>query len=185
VGSWIRPATRTQNLKCTIKVKLWFDGTVISAEVISSSGDEIFDRSAENAVEKAFSTKVELQVAHGRIWPKGSYGARHNDTHNFDGTLHNINYKIATTLILHSDFSGGNLEFPDQDISIKGSLGSLCIFNGGPGNEHQISIIEDGLRYTIMMFWDYDGVKYTEEELKLQKESQNRWLGYLSEDKIK
>ena len=29
------------------------DGTVISAEVISSSGDEIFDRSAENAVQKA------------------------------------------------------------------------------------------------------------------------------------
>ena len=53
VGSWIRPATRTQNLKCTIKVKLMSDGTVISAEVISSSGDEIFDRSAENAVVKA------------------------------------------------------------------------------------------------------------------------------------
>jgi TonB family protein len=29
------------------------DGTVISAEVISSSGDEIFDRSVENAVEKS------------------------------------------------------------------------------------------------------------------------------------
>ena len=51
--SWIRPATANEGLKCTIKVKLMSDGTVISAEVISSSGDEIFDRSAENAVEKA------------------------------------------------------------------------------------------------------------------------------------
>ena len=51
--SWIRPATANEGLKCTIKVKLMSDGTVISAEVISSSGDEIFDRSAENAVQKA------------------------------------------------------------------------------------------------------------------------------------
>ena len=51
--SWIRPATVNEGLKCTIKVKLMSDGTVISAEVISSSGDEIFDRSAENAVQKA------------------------------------------------------------------------------------------------------------------------------------
>ena len=51
--SWIRPATVNEDLKCTIKVKLMSDGTVISADVISSSGDEIFDRSAENAVQKA------------------------------------------------------------------------------------------------------------------------------------
>ena len=51
--SWIRPPTVNEDLKCTIKVKLMSDGTVISAEVISSSGDEIFDRSAENAVQKA------------------------------------------------------------------------------------------------------------------------------------
>ena len=42
-----------QGLKCTIRVKLMSDGTVIDAEVIKSSGDEVFDRSAENAVNKA------------------------------------------------------------------------------------------------------------------------------------
>ncbi|OYV17409.1 MAG: colicin import membrane protein, partial [Methylococcaceae bacterium NSM2-1] len=51
--SWIRPASVTAGLKCTIRVRLMSDGTVIDAEVISSSGDEIFDRSAENAVNKA------------------------------------------------------------------------------------------------------------------------------------
>ena len=51
--SWIRPASATAGLKCTIRVRLMSDGTVIDAEVISSSGDEIFDRSAENAVNKA------------------------------------------------------------------------------------------------------------------------------------
>jgi colicin import membrane protein len=51
--SWIRPVSATAGLKCTIRVRLMSDGTVIDAEVISSSGDEIFDRSAENAVNKA------------------------------------------------------------------------------------------------------------------------------------
>ena len=51
--SWIRPVSTTAGLKCTIRVKLLSDGTVIDAEVISSSGDEDFDRSAENAVNKA------------------------------------------------------------------------------------------------------------------------------------
>ena len=53
IHSWIVPATGNEDLKCTIKVKLTSDGTVISADVILSSGDEIFDRSAENAVHKA------------------------------------------------------------------------------------------------------------------------------------
>ena len=51
--SWIRPASVTAGLKCSIRVRLMSDGTVIDAEVVSSSGDEIFDRSAENAVNKA------------------------------------------------------------------------------------------------------------------------------------
>ncbi|MEI6543959.1 MAG: cell envelope integrity protein TolA, partial [Methylococcales bacterium] len=51
--SWIRPVSAEEGLKCTIRVKLMSDGTVIDAEVVSSSGDEIFDRSAENAVNKA------------------------------------------------------------------------------------------------------------------------------------
>ena len=48
--SWIRPASATAVLKCTIRVRLLSDGTVMDAEVISSSGDEDFGRSAENAV---------------------------------------------------------------------------------------------------------------------------------------
>ena len=51
--SWIQPVSFTKELICTIKVKLMSDGTVIDAVVISSSGDEVFDRSAENAVQKA------------------------------------------------------------------------------------------------------------------------------------
>jgi colicin import membrane protein len=40
-------------LKCTIQVKLLPSGEVMDAVVVSSSGDAVFDRSAENAVRKA------------------------------------------------------------------------------------------------------------------------------------
>jgi colicin import membrane protein len=45
--------TATQGLKCTIQVKLLPSGDVMEAVVVSSSGDPVFDRSAENAVRKA------------------------------------------------------------------------------------------------------------------------------------
>ena len=51
--SWIRPVSTTAGLKCIIRVRVLSDGTVMDAKVISSSGDEDFDRSAENAVNKA------------------------------------------------------------------------------------------------------------------------------------
>lgn len=52
-NSWIRPITSTQGLSCTIRVKLLSSGDVMEAQVVKSSGDAIFDRSAENAVRKA------------------------------------------------------------------------------------------------------------------------------------
>ena len=50
---WIRPISSTKGLNCTIRVKLLPSGDVMDAVVVRSSGDSIFDRSAENAVRKA------------------------------------------------------------------------------------------------------------------------------------
>jgi len=52
-NSWIRPMTASKGLNCTVQVKLLSSGDVMDASVIRSSGDDIFDRSAENAVRKA------------------------------------------------------------------------------------------------------------------------------------
>ncbi len=52
-NSWIRPMTVRKGLSCTIQVKLLASGDVMDATVVKSSGDTVFDRSAENAVRKA------------------------------------------------------------------------------------------------------------------------------------
>ena len=51
--NWIRPASVEAGLECIIRVKLVPGGDVMDASVIKSSGNVIFDRSAENAVRKA------------------------------------------------------------------------------------------------------------------------------------
>ena len=51
--SWLRPAGSPPGLTCLILVKLIPGGEVVSARVIRSSGDPLFDKSVETAVLKA------------------------------------------------------------------------------------------------------------------------------------
>ena len=51
--NFIRPADVVGRLKCTIKVTLMTNGTVVNVEIVKSSGDVRFDDSAEIAVRKS------------------------------------------------------------------------------------------------------------------------------------
>jgi colicin import membrane protein len=48
-SKWFKPPVDS-NLKCTVRVRLSSDGSVIDVEIVKSSGDEVFDQSVENAV---------------------------------------------------------------------------------------------------------------------------------------
>ncbi len=51
--NWIRPPGSPEGLVCVVNVQLIPGGEVVSAKVIQSSGDPLFDRSVESAVLKA------------------------------------------------------------------------------------------------------------------------------------
>ncbi len=53
IGRWIKPVSSVKGMSCTVRVKLLPSGDVMDAVVVASSGDSVFDRSAENAVRKA------------------------------------------------------------------------------------------------------------------------------------
>lgn len=53
IHSWNRPMGVAKGLKCVVHVRLTPGGEVLSATVVSSSGNALFDRSAEYAVYKA------------------------------------------------------------------------------------------------------------------------------------
>ncbi len=64
--SWLRPSTVGDGLKCTLRIRIASGGSVITAYVIQSSGNDTFDRSAEAAVRKADP----LPVPTGRLFEK-------------------------------------------------------------------------------------------------------------------
>jgi colicin import membrane protein len=51
--NWLRPPGSAAGLECTVNVKLIPGGDVVSARVVQSSGDTVFDDSAEKAVLRA------------------------------------------------------------------------------------------------------------------------------------
>ncbi len=63
---WSRPNTVGDGLKCTLRIRIAAGGSVIAAQVIQSSGNDAFDRSAETAVRKADP----LPVPTGRLFDK-------------------------------------------------------------------------------------------------------------------
>ena len=50
---WSEPGNATQGMQCTLRVSLLPDGDVKNVSIVKSSGNAIFDRSAESAVYKA------------------------------------------------------------------------------------------------------------------------------------
>jgi colicin import membrane protein len=53
VRNWLRPAGNSEGLKCRLQVRLGMGGAVIAVNVLESSGNAAFDRSAAAAVYKA------------------------------------------------------------------------------------------------------------------------------------
>ena len=51
--SWARPASAEKGMECIVRVRLVQSGEVMQALVVRSSGNDVFDRSVENAVYKA------------------------------------------------------------------------------------------------------------------------------------
>ncbi len=51
--NWARPADTQKGLVCTVRVRLVPTGEVLEVKVVRSSGNDLFDRSVENAVYKA------------------------------------------------------------------------------------------------------------------------------------
>lgn len=51
--NWIVPASAQEGMSCVLQVRLIPSGDVTHVQLVKSSGDEVFDRSVENAIRKA------------------------------------------------------------------------------------------------------------------------------------
>ena len=90
-------------------------------------------------------------------WVEGSYQGPHGDKENEDGSPQRyeslLDYDISTILYLNDNYEGGELYFPQHDISIKPTKGMVIMFPGDRYYIHGVSKIENGTRFTIPRFW--------------------------------
>jgi len=62
-------------------------------------------------------------------------------------------YDIAGLFYLNNDYEGGELYFPNQDVSFKPKAGSAYFFPGDMNYIHGVSEIKSGIRYVIPFFF--------------------------------
>lgn len=133
-----------------------------------------------DTVEKTHGRAVKPNTSHAQKWEVGAYANPHSDNSDFDGNPNafEIN-KYVGILYLNDDYEGGELYFPQHNITIKPEAGMFITFPGGHENIHAVTEITKGTRYTMVSFWDYAEAEYSEErkaeweaEIKLVREKQ-------------
>lgn len=146
--------------------------------IILSSQDPLYGPALQKArlqVEERFNVKVATEQFTLNRWRVGRQQQAHIDyfldeeendelvidmfsnpdsTH-FDFFKEHFKTKNFSTIIyINDDFVGGELFFPQyNDLEIKPSENSAISFKGDTNHLHGVKIVEEGIRYTISIFW--------------------------------
>lgn len=122
--------------------------------------DDIFDTinsKLEDAIKIVYGKDVTPTSIHAQKWEVGSSANPHSDNSDFDGnpTEGFDNLKYVGILYLNDDYEGGDLFFPEHEISIHPNAGSMYLFSGGVENIHGVTEITSGVRYSVVSFWNF------------------------------
>jgi predicted 2-oxoglutarate/Fe(II)-dependent dioxygenase YbiX len=125
---------------------------------------ETINNRFKDIVEKTFNKKFNGVTYHAQKWDVGGMVDVHSDISDIDGNLNkNSTNKYTVILYLNDDYEGGELFFPQHNIVIKPSAGSIVTFPGDHTNIHGVNEVKNKTRYTIVSWWD-DTIKETKEE---------------------
>lgn len=144
----------------------------------------------KEAVELVFDRKVRANTSHAQKWDVGGFASPHSDNSDNDGVPNafEIN-KYVGILYLNDDYEGGDLFFCKEKegsdissekekwdiyLSFKPNAYSYYVFPGGIENVHGVSKILEGTRYTMVSFWDYFEIEYSQETLDKWKEEEKQ-----------
>jgi hypothetical protein len=125
----------------------------------------------QEAIEIVFEREVQPNTSHAQKWDVGGFASPHSDNSDFDGkpNAFEIN-KYVGILYLNGDYEGGELYFPEHDISFKPEPFSYICFPGGIENIHGVTEITKGTRYTMVSFWDFADAEYSDEKKEAWEE---------------
>lgn len=72
-------------------------------------------------------------------------------------TLSHEGNHIASVYYINDDYEGGEINFPDHNLSIKPKANSLIIFPGNENYLHEVRKIVDKDRYSSSLWFQYTG----------------------------
>jgi hypothetical protein len=148
----------------------------------------------QKAVEDAHQRPVKSVSSHAQKWEKGAFAPFHSDNTDMEGNWSAWERsKLVSLLYINSNYTGGELNYRDHDLTITPTVGELVTFPGGIANVHEVRPVLNGTRHTIGAFWDYAESEYSKErmnqwesEIELvryqQKEQQEAWKTQLNTD---
>lgn len=148
---------------------------------------EILKPRIRMAAQQVMERELSEVSYHAQKWLDGAFASFHSDNSDEDGNPTTFEKsKFAAFIYLNEDFEGGLLNFKHYPITVKPQIGRIAIFAGGHTNEHEVTMVHGGTRYTIGSFWDNADASYDEkrkqemeEELKAIRAKQDleykRW----------
>jgi hypothetical protein len=93
-------------------------------------------------------------------WSPSMGSGLHSDCQypNGDPLMKSSYYKLNITALIYpnDDYTGGHIQFPDYDLDIKPGAGDLVMFPANNYYGHIVTEVEDGIRYTMPIWWTFD-----------------------------
>ena len=106
----------------------------------------------EKTSSKLFNKNLVLKSYFYSHMKKGGKNSLHIDNYN---EKYSKDYSVI--LYLTNSYSGGNLVFPEQDLTIKPEPGTLIAFIGTEDLKHEVQEVIDGDRVNIIFFLNEKG----------------------------
>ena len=96
------------------------------------------------------------------IWPEGSSMPEHMDNcHPDPGEAHRTPWReVAAVVYLNDDYEGGHTVFPRHGLSVAPRRGNLTAFPADRTHPHAVGTVENGVRYTMIMWLTRDRTRW-------------------------
>lgn len=152
------------------------------ASLIKKYESMLFDVAKKNFVDKYDIKLFEKpwNELHFIKWSPTMGSALHSDCQypNGDPLMKSNYYKLNITALIYpnDDYTGGHIQFPDYDLDIKPEAGDLVMFPANNAYNHIVTEVEDGIRYTMPIWWTFDAGAPERDMHYNPEDSKNLWV---------
>ena len=137
-----------------------WDNRVCSPNLLFKQSENIlnlmlsYQNKLKSKIESHFNLTLHPNVVSIVVWRPGDGQLPHADKQLNDGSPNSYpENDIASLMYLTDDYIGGEIYFPDHNLSLRPKAGSAVFFPGDIHYLHGVTAVTEGLRFTSPTFW--------------------------------